>query len=311
MKMKKNFNLQKYVLKLKKSKSAEYLIGRDNGAALSEVYHPAFDRTIEFPKEGQIAEFYSKMKHDHNYLNEEYKLLLLNIKEIDSEYSINTSKANRIGLNKKAINQWQSFIDFTKNSIPKEEITLRDDMKIKLNELWLRTKVYKLLFQRRNKITIPAEEILHFHHEFTKYYRFDIPIHAKNLAMMLHPHWGYFCKFNKREFSFEDIINHYEKEFISSHFRNIGRPLLANRITAFNFWTMVDKNKQGFLEFDDFIELLEATAFDVDTLNSENFQNEFVCTLSFLKNEFLETLNQELFRFRLYEYLFMERCAIY
>lgn len=50
--------------------------------------------------------------------------------------------------------------------------------------------------QNRNKHTIKSEEILPFHNEFTKAnYLFDIPIHPKNLTMMLHPHWGYLCKF--------------------------------------------------------------------------------------------------------------------
>lgn len=41
--------------------------------------------------------------------------------------------------------------------------------------------------------------------------------------MILHPHWGYFCKFNKLEFSFQNIVDYYKSEFVSSHYRNLGR----------------------------------------------------------------------------------------
>jgi len=68
-----------------------------------------------------------------------------------------------------------------------------------------------------------AEEVLPFHNEFSKYYELDLPIHPKNLAMMLHPHWGFFCKFIKNEFSFEDILNFYQTEYVSSYFRNLGQ----------------------------------------------------------------------------------------
>ena len=79
-----------------------------------------------------------------------------------------------------------------------------------------------------------ADEVLPFHNEFTKYYDLDLPIHPKNLAMMLHPHWGFYCKFMKNEFNLEDILNFYQTEYVSSHFRNIGKVFknlfLFNRI---------------------------------------------------------------------------------
>lgn len=40
---------------------------------------------------------------------------------------------------------------------------------------------------------------------------------------MLHPHWGYLCKFYKNEFTFEHIVDFYYDEFVSTYFRNIGR----------------------------------------------------------------------------------------
>ncbi len=77
--------------------------------------------------------------------------------------------------------------------------------------------------QKRNKQTIPAEEVLPYHQEFSKYYKFDFPVHPKTLSMFLNPHWGYFCKFTRHEYTFDDIINFYKSEFVSSFFRNTRR----------------------------------------------------------------------------------------
>jgi hypothetical protein len=40
---------------------------------------------------------------------------------------------------------------------------------------------------------------------------------------MLHPHWGFFCKFTQHEFTYDQMIDFYYDEFVSSYFRHIGR----------------------------------------------------------------------------------------
>ena len=57
----KNFNLPKYVQRLKKSQTPSYLIGQETGLGLKEVFHPGFVRTIKTPQEIQISEFYGKI----------------------------------------------------------------------------------------------------------------------------------------------------------------------------------------------------------------------------------------------------------
>jgi hypothetical protein len=86
---------------------------------------------------------------------------------------------------------------------------------------------------------------------------------------------------------------------------------LANRVTAFNLFRIIDKNENGFLSQKDFLQLLEACAFDISKLNKiETMKKELKCALTNLPNEFLEK-EQNLFRFRLFELLYLERCAIY
>jgi len=64
---------------------------------------------------------------------------------------------------------------------------------------------------------------LGFHNEFARNKNFDIPLEPKSLAIILHPHWGYMSKFTKKNFTFDEIMEFYKYEFLSSHYRILGR----------------------------------------------------------------------------------------
>jgi hypothetical protein len=135
-----HFNIDKYIDKLKKSQAPGYVIGKE-GLSRDEFYHPAFDRTTKFPKELQISEFYGKMDENHNYFNENYKNLLLSLKEIDQRYASNVQLESRIKLAKDAITHWKNFVEISNNYLPAEQFKVRDDILIKLKDIWMRFKV--------------------------------------------------------------------------------------------------------------------------------------------------------------------------
>jgi hypothetical protein len=137
----KNFNLPKYVQRLKKSQTPSYLIGQETGLGLKEVFHPGFDRTIKTPQEIQISEFYGKFKEDHQFMSENYKNLLLNLKQNDEKFSNSSETEKRVKLAKEGIDQWKTFIEFSAKSLPEEEFQIRDDIIIKLKDIWSRFKV--------------------------------------------------------------------------------------------------------------------------------------------------------------------------
>lgn len=212
----KGMNIPKYIHKLKTAKCPTYLIGQDTGLGLKEVYHPKFDRNPIIPKELQISEFYSTMKDDHVYYNDSYKHLILKLQENDNEYSKNKEVDKRISYAKDSIQLWKKFIEEENKNLPNDEYNIKEDTIYKLKEIWSR-------FKKRNKQTVTSEEVLPFHNEYTKHYKFDVPLHEKNMALMLHPNWGYFCKFVDKEFTFDEIINFYQIEFVSSYFRHSHR----------------------------------------------------------------------------------------
>ena len=103
----------------------------------------------------------------------------------------------------------------------------------------------------------------------------------------------------------------YKIEMYSSRFRHFKKPTMANRLSAFNLWKIVDTNKQGHIPIYTFIELLEACAFE-EIKNHEELVKEAEIALQFLPNELKkEECSSNLYRFRLFEYLFMERCALF
>ncbi len=102
-----------------------------------------------------------------------------------------------------------------------------------------------------------------------------------------------------------DILSFYKYEIVASQFREKNKILFSNRISAFNLWRQIDKSKNGFLPFSQFNELLNACAFEEYT-SQEEMMNDAETALEFLPNE--RKYNH--LRFRLFESLFLERCAL-
>ena len=139
----KGFELQKYINKLKVAKAPVYILGKENGLALQNIKHPAFNETENFPLKLQISEFYGKTNEDHSFLSPEYKSHLLELKAIDEQYSRSKVIEERIKLAKKEFDNWNSFIEGT--VLSEEDFKVRQDTLIKLEDIWMRFKVNCLL----------------------------------------------------------------------------------------------------------------------------------------------------------------------
>lgn len=135
----KAFELNKYINKLKVAKAPAYVVGQEKGLGLKPFFHPNFIELNPPSKEIQSAEFYGNMNNDHPYLSEEYKHLLLNIKEIDAMWSNEKNLDKRVELCKNTMNFWKTYINSV--SLPEEEFKVREGSLIKLEEIWMRFKV--------------------------------------------------------------------------------------------------------------------------------------------------------------------------
>lgn len=113
-----------------------------------------------------------------------------------------------------------------------------------------------------------------------------------------------------KEFSFDDIKNIFNYELVSTYFRDRNKYILANRITAFNLWKQIDVKRQGFLPFNKLKDLLEACAFDYYK-DSEEFEKDIKETTEDILKEDIELIQKnQICRFKLFEYIFLERCAL-
>ena len=98
-----------------------------------------------------------------------------------------------------------SYLNSRKSQIAAEmpDFQIEEKTKILLKEQFDRLK-------HRDTFGIPSEEIVDFHGNFAKKFRFAVPIHARNLAQMIHPYWGYLSHFPNRHFRFEELMEVYE-----------------------------------------------------------------------------------------------------
>ena len=102
-------------------------------------------------------------------------------------------------------NAWMSYLSSRKSQIAAEipDFQIEEKTKILLKEQFDRLK-------HRDTLGIPSSEIVDFHGNFAKKFRFAVPIHARNLAQMIHPYWGYLSHFPNRHFRFEELMEVYE-----------------------------------------------------------------------------------------------------
>ena len=108
----------------------------------------------------------------------------------------------------------------------------------------------------------------------------------------------------------EELIDFYRFEIVSSEYRYKKKVIFANRLSAFNLWKVADFNKQGYLSFSQFSDLLETSAFETPR-NVEELISECETTFEFIPKEISLNANENVYRFRLFENLFLERCALH
>lgn len=173
-----------------------------------EFFHPKVNTNYVFPVKDEVAEFRNTFdKHkDIKFLNESYKELLFQLKEQDDAYEL-TGNVNNLS---EVFKLWESFIekeysDFMLTFDRKEEYEASMD---RIGKMFNRIKLNSSNY-------IKSEDILKLHHEVfqdpaNKGKYFTVPIHRLNLCFIIHPYWGYLCKFVSLILKFLHTIIAYE-----------------------------------------------------------------------------------------------------
>jgi len=106
------------------------------------LYKLAFDRIIKPKKTDQIKEFYQNINQDHSFFNEDYKNLLLKLKENDELYSKSEETDDRIQLSKSTFSLWKNFFNKEIKGIDVEESNFSQTSYNLLKECFERQKVF-------------------------------------------------------------------------------------------------------------------------------------------------------------------------
>lgn len=82
---------------------------------------------------------------------------------------------------------------------------------------------------------MPANELVDFHGEFAKKFKFTVPLNPINFAQMIYPYQGYLCHFPKH-FKFNELVEVYENQIAAGLERVHGRYLFADELSCLSFW---------------------------------------------------------------------------
>ena len=147
------------------------------------------------------------------------------------------------------------------------------------------------------------------HHDYSKKFNFRVPLHPKNLQQMIHPHFGYLSNFKNRDFTFDELVEIYKDQIVSSYERTIGQELLASELSALSYWSIEDENKKGSFTLREVKPLLEALRFEIEPLNVANFKKEFQFTLGPRRGELIKDAAEEdvVIRFDFIRQIFLDR----
>lgn len=166
-------------------------------------------------------------------------------------------------------------------------------------------------FKDRKTHGVASEELVDFHHDFAKKFKFRVPLHPKNMQQMIHPHFGYLTNFKGRTFNFNELLQAYNDQIVSSYERSLGQELLADEIACLGYWLIQDSAKKGFFTIKELVPLLEAFRFDTKdgSFNVADFRKEFRFLLQQNPGEVRHDAPEEdvIIRFDLVRQLFLER----
>lgn len=213
----------------------------------------------------------------------EYKDLLGKVVPLRQDFRKTKDVSARKQIALEEFTAWNGYLELRKASLPKPDFTL-DDKEVSL----LRDNFDR--FKDRKTHAVKSEELIDFHSDFAKKFKFKIPLHPKNMQQMIHPHFGYLANFKGRNFNFNELVKVYEDQLVSSYERSFGQDILGDELACLGYWRIEDAQRKGFFTFKELIPLLEAFRFDTQ---------EGKLTLSAFKKEFKFLLIQNLGEIRM------------
>lgn len=95
--------------------------------------------------------------------------------------------------------------------------------------------------KNRDTLKVKSADLIDFHAEFAKKFKFKVPLHPRNMAQLIHPFQGYLAAFSTRQFSFDELVAVYENQIAASFEKTTGRNLLGDELSALSLWMVQDE----------------------------------------------------------------------
>eukprot|EP00826_Nyctotherus_ovalis_P011205 TRINITY_DN12928_c0_g1_i12.p1 TRINITY_DN12928_c0_g1~~TRINITY_DN12928_c0_g1_i12.p1 ORF type:complete len:247 (-),score=63.98 TRINITY_DN12928_c0_g1_i12:123-863(-) len=197
------------------------------------------------------------------------------------------------------IAKWLDYVEMRSKELP-EKLKINPLMEKEMRFVWVRTTELE-------KKAIPLSKMLDLHYAVATKYKMRIPVDPKNLAQMIHPHYGYLISM-PGEFEYEDLTTFYGYQLVSTMERLEGQSLLAEEISALSYWMILDKEAKGCLSLEKFVLLLKAFRENIKKGTLEEIKEEYKFLLTLNPGEFLKENNTHL-RFDFARRIFLERCS--
>lgn len=204
---------------------------------------------------------------------------------------------------KEEFDAWNEYLEIRREALPKP------DFEIDQKDLSLVREQFDRLKDRKTH-AIKSEELVEFHYDFARKFKFRIPLHPKNMQQMIHPHFGYLTNFKGRSFNFNELLQVYHNQIASSYERSLGQDLLGDELACLSYWLIEDAQKKGFFTLKELLPLLEAFRFDITPgYNLSNFKKEFRFLLQQNPGEIRQEHTEDdiVIRFDMVRQMFLER----
>ena len=99
----------------------------------------------------------------------------------------------------------------------------------------------KEAFERlRNRSThlVAAKDLGEVHSTFASTFKFNVPLHPRNLSQMIHPNQGYMISMPNKGYSWDDLMQTYEIHMLANFEKKKGRYVHAEELSALSFWLL-------------------------------------------------------------------------
>eukprot|EP00331_Platyophrya_macrostoma_P018111 CAMPEP_0176465740 /NCGR_PEP_ID=MMETSP0127-20121128/37474_1 /TAXON_ID=938130 /ORGANISM="Platyophrya macrostoma, Strain WH" /LENGTH=284 /DNA_ID=CAMNT_0017858769 /DNA_START=13 /DNA_END=867 /DNA_ORIENTATION=+ len=268
---------------------------------LLEYVHPNIaNKVISKSVRQQMMELNGLVDFDKGlYHNQNYEELIKKISQSRISFRKEKTSNARKQIAAEEFKAWKKYVDERKQQLT-EDFKITDEMKLAFKDSWDRHK------ERNTNVVKPAK-ILDVHSNFAKARKFSIPVDPRNLMRMVHPYYGYLSHF-PAPFTFEGIMDIFEHKIVSGFENHLGQDLLASEIAAYTYWQFFDKDQKGYMKVEDFADFLQIFRITLEP-KLETLKKEFSFALTGMQGEFSRDIptNEEIVRFDLWRYIFLER----